>query len=161
MDSITIREMREDDCPRASRLQCASFEYGALRAGYSAAQIASYCRDRGSQEAIRAQFRKYDCLVACSGGQTVGVVGVEENELVKLYVDPAHLRQGIGSALFDSASDIVAKAGFQEMWLGTIFPGAIPFYIAMGMAESGRKRVTSGPMVGAESILLKKTHLAE
>ncbi len=156
MRGITIRQMREDDCPQVSRLQCASFEYGALRAGYSAEQIAAYHRDRGSIESIRARLLQSHCHVACRGDQVVGVAGINGNEIATLYVDPECLRQGIGSRLFEVAARAIARAGHREILLGTIFPGAIPFYLAMGMAEAGRKRVAGGPMAGAESTLLKK-----
>ena len=154
--------MREEDCPQVSRLQCASFEFGAERAAFSAAQIADYFRERGSEEAIRTQFHAYHCLVACSAVGIVGVIGIEGNEIAKLYVDPLHLRQGIGTALFASAADIIAQAGHRELSLGTIFEGTLPFYRAMGMSESGRKTVGFGAMVGVEVVLLKKAvHCSE
>ncbi|MDP6115450.1 MAG: GNAT family N-acetyltransferase [Planctomycetota bacterium] len=162
MEDITIREMGEEDCPQVSRLQCASFEFGAERAGFGAAQIADYFLKRGSEEAIKTQFHAYHCLVACGASDIVGVIGIKDSEITKLYVDPSHLGQGIGTSLFAAASEIIAQSGHQDLWLGTIFPATLPFYQAMGMSESGRKTVGFGPMVGAESILLKKAlHCSE
>ena len=156
MEDIIIREMRDEDCAEVSRLECASFEFGARRAGFSAARIADHFRERGSEEAIRTQSHAYHCLVACRGPRIVGVIGIKGNEIAKLYVDPSGLRRGIGTALFRAASDVIARGGHPELWLGTIFPPTLPFYKAMGMSESERKPVAFGPMIGAESILLKK-----
>ena len=86
----------------------------------------------------------------------MGVIGIKDNEITKLYVDPSRLRQSIGTGLFAAASDIIARAGHRELWLGTIFQDTLPFYKAMGMSEFERKPVGIGPMIGAKSILLRK-----
>lgn len=153
---IVIRRMREDDCAAVSRLQCASFDYGARLAGSGEQEIAAYCRGRGSPEAMTAQIEQCHCLVACRGDEIVGVVGVKGGEITKLYVDPGNLRGGIGAVLFRAAEESIAESGFRAIFLGAVFPRTLAFYRAMGMTETGRKLVDTGPMAGAEVILLSK-----
>ena len=152
-----VRDMQADDCSDVSRVQCASFRWAAKHEGFKPQQIADYFGLRGSEDAVRIQFREYRCLVACIEGSIVGVIGIKGNVITKLYVDPSYLRRGIGKALFQSAEDLIANEGHQDLTVVTIFPDTVPFYKEMDMCESCRKIIEHGPMTGVESVLLRKS----
>jgi GNAT superfamily N-acetyltransferase len=156
MMEIAIREMRASDIEEASRVVCDSFRWGAEREGFTSDQINGYFAERGSPEALRAQFPLCRWLVACKGDRIIGVVAVKGNEIDKLYVDPRFFRQGIGRRLFQGAEELIVRSGHKEITLGTGFPSTLPFYRAMGMHESGRKTIAVGPCVRRTSTLLVK-----
>ena len=156
MENVTLRSMLEKDCPQVSRIVCDSFRWGGEREGIPEEKIRHYFSQRGSEEAIREQFREYQCTVACSGKIIVGVIAVEENEITKLYIDPKRIRQGIGTRLFQAAQHIIIQAGYKDIVLGTIFGSSITFYEAMGMSKVGRKSVVCGPFEGWDCTVLKK-----
>ena len=148
--------MRQQDCSQVSCVVCSSFTWGARNEGFTSERIQDYISERGSENVIRNQFHEYQCLVACLGGHVVGMVAVEGNEITKLYVDPRFLRQKIGTKLFKATEEISARAGHEELMLGTVFDASIPFYEAMGMSKLGRKSVACGPIKGADTMLLNK-----
>ena len=156
MPQVTIRDMRDEDCPEVSRVVCESFRWGARREGWAAEAVADYVVRRGREDAIREQSRGDRFLVACSGATITGVVATRGNEISKLYVDPSLLRRGIGSALFRAAEEAIRRDGHRDLVLGTVFDASIPFYEAMGMSKAGRKSVVCGPAEGAEAIIMKK-----
>jgi GNAT superfamily N-acetyltransferase len=84
------------------------------------------------------------------------MVGVQGNEITKLYVDPRFQRQGIGTMLFEAAQQVVAAAGYEEMVAWVAFDAAIPFYEARGMSAVGRKFDLLGPVEGGNALLAKK-----
>ena len=157
MNHIAVREMHDGDCPEVSRVVCASFRHGAERDGFTEEQIQSYFSGRGSETAIREQFRQYQCLVACAGQTIAGVVALKGNEITKLYVDPRLLRRGIGSMLFEQAERIVSQGAHEDLVVHTVFKSGIPFYEAMGMATVDSKPVAFGPLKGTDSTLLRKS----
>ena len=146
------RPMREFDIPHVSELLRESYVCLGQREQFSDSQTEFLVSERCSPETIRRESREQRHLVADDGLQITGVVSVLGNEITKLYVDRTHLRRGIGTALFAAASDVIAQAGYRELWLGTIFPATLPFYKAMGMAEAGRRPVGFGPMIGTEFV---------
>ena len=58
----------------------------------------------------------HQVLVACAGATRVGFVAVDgEGEIVALWVDPAHQRQGHGSRLLAAAADTARTHGIAEL----------------------------------------------
>lgn len=55
-------------------------------------------------------------------------------EIVKCYVDPDCRREGIGTALFQTAAAQAAAAGYETLYLHThpFLPGGIPFWQRLG-----------------------------
>ena len=153
---VELREMVEADCAEVSRVVCASFAWAAEREAVAQARMDGYVRERGSEEAVRAQFGVYEFHVACVEEQIVGVFAVDGNEVAKLFVDPPFLRQGVGTLLFRVAERIIRHAGHDEMVLGAAFESSLPFYGAMGMTRAGEKVVTIGPFEGLCVQLLRK-----
>ena len=148
--------MREADIPAASRLVCDSFRWSAEREGYAPEQISAYFAERGSPQALRALLPLCQWLVAWKEDTIVGIAALKGDKIDKLYVERRFLRQGIGRRLFRRAEELIARAGHKEIVVGTGFPGSIPFYRAMGLRESGRKTIVTGPCAGKEVVLLRK-----
>ena len=79
-------------------------------------------------------------IVAEDEGATLGyaIVSVDGGAafLRDLFIEPSHLRRGVGTALFREAVDIARRAGALGM---TLFgdPNAIEFYERMGMHKIG------------------------
>jgi ribosomal protein S18 acetylase RimI-like enzyme len=76
--------------------------------------------------------------VAEAGGAAVGFLALSGNEVTHLYVDPAHHREGHGSALLRAAQ--AANADL-ELWVFQRNADAVAFYEAHGFAIT---RTTDG-----------------
>lgn len=78
--------------------------------------------------------------VAEEGGRIVGVVQVgvtgDEADLLKLFVEPACLRSGVGRLLFDWAIQQARLSGATQMIIEAD-PEAVAFYRRMGACEIG------------------------
>lgn len=157
MLQVTVRDMRDEDCPQVSRVVCSSFQWAAKREGLPPEQVKDYVIRRGCEDAIRDQAREYRFQVACVSGRIVGVVATKGNEITKLYVDPRLIRKGIGETLFRTADEAIRRAGYRDLVLGTAFEWSVPFYEAMGMSKAGRRSVVCGPVEGVDSMIMKKT----
>ena len=69
--------------------------------------------------------------VAEAGGTVVAFLALDGDEIDQLYVDPAHHRQGLGTALIAHAK---ARRDHLELWVFQRNRGAIAFYEAHGFA---------------------------
>ncbi|MBL7107450.1 MAG: GNAT family N-acetyltransferase [Phycisphaerae bacterium] len=78
------------------------------------------------------------------------------NELAKLFVDPNCHSQDIGTMLFDSAEQIISKAGYKEMIVGVMARSAIGFYKKMGMSIFEEKTPEAGAFAGCKIPLMRK-----
>jgi GNAT superfamily N-acetyltransferase len=107
--------------------------------GYDAAFMESV-RDqiRVDAEALRAGR----VWVAVDGDdRPCGVVEVDPldeaaADLTLLFVDPTHLRQGIGRALYEKALDLGHRLGARELLIDSD-PQAAAFYATMGASRIG------------------------
>ncbi|HEV7275486.1 MAG TPA: GNAT family N-acetyltransferase [Devosiaceae bacterium] len=97
-------------------------------------------------------------MVADRAGEVVGLAQLslagEEAELVKLFVDPLHLRSGAGRRLFDWSVEAARSAGARRIVVDSD-PHAAGFYRRMGMMDDGA--VPSGSVPGR---LLPRLRLA-
>jgi GNAT superfamily N-acetyltransferase len=154
-ETIDIRAMQPEDIPRVSEIVCAGYRWLAERAGYSSPQLKDMIAHRGSKKAIRSQCETYRFLVAMRDDNILGVVGIEDAEVTKLFVDPCALREGIGTSLFRAAETAIRKAGHEFLFLGAFGP-SIPFYEAMGLRVAHRKTIGSGPLQGRQNTVMQK-----
>lgn len=87
--------------------------------------------------------------VAARGNAVLGVAQVrmagDEAELLKLFVEPAALRAGVGQALFVWATDTAIGLGALRMTVEAD-PDAAPFYRRLGAHDAGL--VPSGSIAG-------------
>jgi len=79
--------------------------------------------------------------VAEHGGKLVGVVQVkvigDEADLLKLFVEPAALRRGLGRTLLAWATNVAREKGATRLIIHSD-PGAAPFYRRMGAYDMGQ-----------------------
>jgi GNAT superfamily N-acetyltransferase len=105
--------------------------------------------DAAFMESVRDQIRVQPQAVragrvwvaADAADRLCGVVEVDaidgtSADLTLLFIDPAHLRQGIGRALYEKALDLAASLGASEMLIDSD-PQAAAFYTAMGATRIG------------------------
>jgi GNAT superfamily N-acetyltransferase len=87
--------------------------------------------------------------VAARGDDVLGVAQIRtrgnEADLVKLFVEPAAMRGGVGQALFAWAIDAAREMGASSMTIEAD-PDAAPFYRRLGARDAGL--VSSGSIAG-------------
>lgn len=105
--------------------------------------------DTAFMESVRDQIR-VDVEAVGSGRVWVAVddkdrpCGVVEVDLIDddtadltlLFIDPAHLRKGIGRVLYNKALDLAHRLGAQELLIDSD-PQAAAFYASMGATRIG------------------------
>lgn len=90
---IVIRPYRPEDWPRLMAIHDAARRMELKHAGLDAAFVPLV------EAAKREGLFDYAVCVALAQGRVVGFVAYAEDELAWLYVDPACMRQGIGTRL--------------------------------------------------------------
>jgi len=58
--------------------------------------------------------------------------------MMEFYIRPEHRRRGHGRGLYERSEGILVDRGIRDIWL-TSNPEAIPFWRAVGFAETGEK----------------------
>ncbi|MEV6851017.1 GNAT family N-acetyltransferase, partial [Actinoplanes sp. NPDC051411] len=75
-------------------------------------------------------------VVADAGGQIQGFYTLDDGELGNLWIDPDHLRQGVGRSLWNHAVEAARALGLTELLI-VADPHAEGFYRAMGAVRTG------------------------
>jgi GNAT superfamily N-acetyltransferase len=123
-----LRPATHADCDRLRELLAAAKGWW----GYDAGVVAQWAASID----IQATLRDQDVWVAQGGGRVLAWAGLLPPRdavavLDHLWVDPAAMGRGIGSALFREAAQRAAQLGAQRMeWEAE--PNAIGFYRRMG-----------------------------
>ncbi|MFC4041235.1 GNAT family N-acetyltransferase [Dactylosporangium siamense] len=100
------------------------------------------------REAYTVSVDAPDRTVLCVDGdaRVAGFLSMKDDQLIGLYVDPAHWQHGIGGALHDAGVDVWRAAGVTggrlEVWDGN--ERAKAFYLRRGWESSGERR--PGPL---------------
>jgi GNAT superfamily N-acetyltransferase len=88
-------------------------------------------------------FTTYESWVASVEGTPVGFYTLEARKgaawLENLWVTPAYIGKGAGTALFQHAVQLARQRGFQTLQLEAD-PNAVGFYEKMGMVRIGERR---------------------
>jgi GNAT superfamily N-acetyltransferase len=94
------------------------------------------------------------CFV--TGRARDGDLGDDVAELVAIYIDPPHWRQGVGSALLREAVDRCKRQGKSEISLWTLSgnEGAQQFYESHGFVRDGREQIH--PVVRAPALRMRR-----
>ncbi len=153
---ITIREMTKQDISQVSEMMCSCYRWLGKGNDFTEQQVDYLVSERGLIEMIRNESQSQIYLVACMNNTVVGVAAVKVNELAKLFVDPNCHSQDIGTMLFDSAEQIISKAGYKEMIVGVMARSAIGFYKKMGMSIFEEKTPEAGAFAGCKIPLMRK-----
>lgn len=79
-------------------------------------------------------------ILALENHELVGVAQVSNADdgcfLEKLFVNPSHMKKGIGRKLFEWSQSAAQKLGASQM-IVEADPDAVPFYMAMNCEEAG------------------------
>jgi len=153
---IEIRNAELQNADVVSRIVCACYDRFAKTDDWRADVVAQIKEQRGSSECIRELIRHQNVWAAHGPHGVVGMISVRENEVTKLFVDPAFRRQGIGTQLFQHAEQFIRSNGFATMVLGAATRTPITFYRKMDMTVTGTQPITFGPCVGMTSTMLEK-----
>lgn len=110
---------------------------------YSAEQVAAWFPDDRTADTYRERIinQSKNYIVAEINGAVAGFTSYRSNEIDTMYVNPDFLRQGIASALYHHAEQLIKNNGYQNIWVIAALP-AIPFYQKMGFCvidEEGYK----------------------
>jgi GNAT superfamily N-acetyltransferase len=98
-------------------------------------------------EKYRLRLKKHRAYIAELDGKTIGYVrwNPETSEMCSIFVDPEHVRQGIGTRLMEIAYQDALSQGVTDFWLNASLT-AVPFYLAMGWQTVAR--IVHGPLEG-------------
>ena len=108
----------------------------------------AYAPRRIGLEEFRAETEGEAIFVAeLPAGHVAGFVSIYPSEqfIHHLYVAPDHLRRGIGRALFAAA--VSALGGTASLKCQTRNPGAVAFYLRLGLIPADRGESAVGPWV--------------
>ncbi|MFW5746434.1 MAG: GNAT family N-acetyltransferase [Nanoarchaeota archaeon] len=72
---------------------------------------------KNSPEGIRQQMQEKQMLCAVRDDRILGTVDVQNNLMSGLYVDPAHQKEGIGTALLTAAEKQIHRDGHTTVLL--------------------------------------------
>ncbi len=153
---IEIERMGDDDVSAVAAVVSAAYRFLADKQGFTDLQLERLLRERCSEEWIRAHYKVCQSFVARQNGAVAAVLVVKGNEIEELFVDAESHGQGIGTALFRVAEELIIDSGHSEIRVWTT-GYAIPFYEAMGAHVDGNEECSSGPLVGWSLTLLKKS----
>lgn len=139
-----------------------------------AATVADYVAHAFSQEQIRAELEQDGAVFllahddASATGAAVAyahlrvgagphVAGRRPIELVRLYVEPAAIGQGYGTALLRHCLDHAARRGYDAMWLGVweYNEGARRLYERNGFRVVGAQQFHLGPELQTDLIMVR------
>ena len=125
--------------------------------GYSAAQLEHW---RDDLTVSAESIRRSPTVVAEIDGAPVGVLQIDDDatpwSLEHLWVDPPHMRRGVGRALLARAVELAATAGQMVLAIDAD-PNAEPFYLAAGARRVGE---VAAPMDGAPTRVRPQLELA-
>lgn len=151
---MTIAPMTESEVADVSRLLRSSYTLLQELEGLSEEQTEFLKTERGSVESIESELESQRYFVARDGGGVVGAAAICGDMITKLYVDPGHMRRGVGRALYEAAESAIREDGHARVILGA-FSTAVPFYERMGLSVIGQKEPRGG-LSGVTLLLMEK-----
>lgn len=109
------------------------------RAHYAPAQLDAWLQD-STLAKFEARLARHRAFVAEQDGIVTGYVRWRPatNELCSLFVDPDHVRQGVGTALMAHAVADARAHGARDLWLDASL-NAISFYERDGWRRGERR----------------------
>jgi putative acetyltransferase len=149
-----IRPARLDDALAIHNLHTRSVRQ-LCSADYPKEVIDGWLEGR-SPERYRG-IAKGEMYVFEENGAVVGFSHVKPGAIIALFVDPAHVRKGIGSALFEHALPIAHGNSHAPLPLEVTLT-ALPFYLRCGCKEVARSSVRKNAVkVETVTMLLPET----
>lgn len=127
---LTVREATAADAEHIWRLHVRSIRELCL-ADYTPQQIEAWAGPKRPEHYRQALARGEVVFVAETGGEPLGFVSAEADELRGLYVAPAAVGHGIGTALLKRMEADARERGLKELRLHSTL-NAVRFYSARG-----------------------------
>lgn len=160
MERIEVREASEEDAEEILRVHSTSIRRLGPEA-YDEHQVDAWDReDREPDdyiESIRDDEKRV--VVAISEGTVVGFgdVNLEEGEITAVYVDPDHVREGVGTALLERLEAIARENGLGSLELLSTLV-AVDFYEDAGYepVEEVEYELTGGDGVEVTCVEMEK-----
>jgi len=121
---MSLRSAQATDAPSITRV------FQAAR-DHSLAFLPKLHTDQEDHAFYAKVVERERVTVAEAGGAVVAFLALDGDEIDHLYVDPAHHRQGLGTALL---ADAKAQREHLELWVFQRNRNAIAFYEAHGFA---------------------------
>lgn len=121
---------------------------------YTAAQRQAW-KAANTAEAIREQLQNRLVFCAWEGSTLLGIIGLKNQEVVGLYVHPAHLRKGIGQFLLVRLEAFAQTQGIEALSLFAT-PAGYPFYLRNGYQPIGEEDVIVRGVVFKETKMHKR-----
>ena len=139
--AITLRDVRIDELESLSRLCLRSKAFWGYDEAFMAACLAELTLQSAELDATHLQ-------VATAGAIALGLVQLkvtgDEAHLLKLFVEPGHLKSGIGRLLLGWAKERARVCGAQRMIIEAD-PDAVGFYHRCGARPTGLAPSSSIP----------------
>ena len=127
---IEIRRATDADRVAIARLHEASIR--ALGpAGYTAEEVDSWAAGVHPQNYPLEQ----EVYVAVDDGEVVAFGHYEHGEIMAVYVDPNHLRRGVGRLMMAKLEEVARAAGAKHLHLNAAL-NSVDFYAACGYAQT-------------------------
>jgi GNAT superfamily N-acetyltransferase len=130
---IQLRDARQSELPALSELCLRSKAVWGYDDAFMIACRTELTLRPGELRSTHLQVAERDCIVV--GLAQVKVAGTDA-DLLKLFVEPALLRSGVGRLLFEWATATARGLGAARMIIAAD-PGAAAFYEHMGARHAG------------------------
>lgn len=169
LETITVRLASPDDVSLLSTLSATTFRC-TFAADNTAEDIEAYLAENFSEEKLKQEFADpFATFFLAESGKPVGyaklyrgtpdasVTGAKPIEIVRLYVLPGGIGQGIGARLMQACLDTARSQGYETVWLGVWEHNlrAIRFYQKWGFGEVGSHIFQLGTDAQTDLILQK------
>jgi GNAT superfamily N-acetyltransferase len=162
--SISIRSAEVGDAPALAEIKVASWKRSYLDLVPEVYLAQMYESEYIQRYQTMLEDRDHTIIVAEHDGRAVGFVqyGASRDmdcplaaELYALYLNPAYIRQGIGSQLMEVAMDELASTHSEALlWLFADNMGALAFYNQQGWVADGHRSLH--PRTGLTIIRLRR-----
>lgn len=129
-----IRKAKSSDARRISYLILRNTEK-VLENNYSQSQIDVW-KKQNTPHKIKNSFARREIFCAFDKNMLIGTIGIQNNEVVGLYVSHAKRKHGIGRRLLEHLEEYARKKHLRELSL-TSTPSAENFYRRNGYTAGG------------------------
>ena len=127
---IGIRRATDDDRVAIARLHEASIRALGL-ACYTAEEVNSWAAGVAPERYIIEQAM----YVATIDGDVIAFGHYDHGEIMAVYVDPSHLRRGVGRLMMAKLEEVARAAGATHLHLNAAL-NSVDFYAACGYART-------------------------
>ena len=150
--SVRVRPFRPSDAASCSAITraCLPLMDGLNEAGRR------LVTEKTTPHGVGRELSELDeAVVAERGGVIVGLGGLAGAEIKRVYVDPAHHRAGVGTALMAALERMAARRGVAEVVVAAS-PNAVAFYERRGYRVAEARRLTGGEAVFDVIVMTKR-----